>query len=150
MKLTFNEVKEFIGSLDEAIYRFESTASKRLESEDFNDVFMQHGMMQRASRELKLLIEEAKMGAVTDINGEPISYVGLQYFLYDLSSNKDFFNHLSNILDETKPVIRHAIKELFEHADEGHTIFEEYLEDFEESHLIEVDDELYMHLQEWV
>lgn len=150
MKLTFNEVKDFIGALDVATHHLETTAPKRLKSEDFNDIFAQHGLMQRAARELRLLIEEAKMETVTSINDEPVSYVGLQYFLYDLSSNKDFFTRLSSILDETKPVIRHGIKDLFEHADEGHAIFEEYLEDFEESHLIEVDDELYMHLQEWV
>lgn len=151
MKLTFNETIAMLQELDAEIKRFSSMAESSIHSEGAIGFFPVYGKMQSARRDLRMLLEKAGDMQVTDIFGDPISYRALNYFIKDLSENKEFFSTISHLLDEEDPYMTPTeIYDLIEHIAEGEELFISILTEFEDTVLLDIDDELYATIREWV
>lgn len=151
MKLTVLETINLLREFDEVIYNSTPSVHKIFQSGDLENLYTSYVGLQRARRELYEAIQLAKHTPITVFAGEPISYHGLTYFVHDLNENVELFEGMTRLLDENNAMMgKREVNRIIDGISAMEDEFSVILTNFEDTHLIDIDDELYAFIRETV
>lgn len=151
MKLTILETINLLREFDEMTHSFASSLRHITEPSLVEDFYTNYASLQGARRELYETIELAKHTPITMFAGEPISYHGLTYFVRDLNENTELFEGMGRLLDENNSMMgKREINRIIDGISAMEDEFSTILTNFEDTHLINIDDELYAFIRDKV